>query len=181
MLRDTQSSRDVTCEPAGRKTSRANVERELLAHVYDPHLADEPGLRHLAVTLGHAGDCIAEVVYFVQDARRGLCRLHAYPVSRSLGKPPYGLEHGIQDCPGKVLFGVGQEGRVVRAGSPAHRQVTLPLQVRYERTPLPGRAALDEVAGRRGDQVIVLSDEQLLPLGELGSLAHGVPVWPESY
>lgn len=138
----------------------------------------KPGCGHLPVPVWHASYCVPKVVYFVAGAQFLLGYVQAHPLSGGPGKPPYRLEHGIEHSPGKVLLWVRQSLWIVGAGGTAHGQIALALQVRQQRSPLPSRAALDKVAGRRGDQVIVLSDELLLPFGELGSPAHDAPAVP---
>ena len=71
------------------------------------------------------------------------------------------LQHGVEDRPGEVRLGVGQAGLIVRAGSLAQGEVSLPLQVREIDRPLPVRPVLQEVLAEYLDERLVLNNQTL--------------------
>jgi hypothetical protein len=106
-------------------TGSPQVEVEVFREVYDADPGQEPCLRHLSVTLGHAIDGLAEVVILVLGPDLG--HLHTDTLARCPGHSPDGLEHRVQDRTGEVLFRVRQPLGRVGAGSSAQGQVALAL------------------------------------------------------
>lgn len=100
---------------------------ELVGEVNDPLLPDEAADGHGLVPLVHPGDGVGQVVSLVVGRRLLLGSLHADPLARRAGQPADAFEHGVQDSPGEVRLGVGQEGGVVGPGSAAQGQVALAL------------------------------------------------------
>lgn len=124
-------------------------------------------MRHHLITQRHAFDGVLDVINNVLVRGCGLGNGHADPLPGRAGEAFDCLELGVQDRQCEVPLGVGQAGRVVGLRRPAQSKIPLALHVWQQRITLPGRATLEEVPGSRHHHVVVLSDEQLLPFGEL--------------
>jgi hypothetical protein len=119
--------------------------------------------RDLSLPVWQIGNRQCQIVRCVVQGRE-FCRLGETDLllARRSGCLADVLQHGVEDRPSEVRLGIGQAGRIVRAGSLDQGEIPLTLQVFHVHRTLPLRTLRHKVPGEDLHQLKILSD-QFLP------------------